>query len=94
MLRRKASATIIETDDSAKKYRKAIAACVIATIIFSTVFIDALGMVFYYLDTIIYKITGLHQALFNFPDLWSLSACFVFAFFRVKRNCEGTEQLQ
>lgn len=82
MLRRKASATIIETDDSAKKYRKAIAAFVIATIIFSTVLLEALAMFFIYLDTIIYKITGLHQALFNFPDLWSLSACFVFAFYR------------
>lgn len=89
MLRKKANGTIIETEDSANKYMKAIAAFVIVTIIFSTVLIDALAMIFYYFDTIIYKITGLHQALFNFPDLWSLSACFVFAFFRKNVMVKG-----
>lgn len=86
ILRRKANGTIIETDDSEKKYIKVVSALVILTIIFSTFLLDALAMFFVYLDTIIYKITGLHQALFDFLDLWSFCACLVCAFFEIKRK--------
>lgn len=86
MIRKKANKTIIKKDDSEKKYMKVISVFVIVTIIFTIFLLDTTVMFFTYLDIIIYKITGLHQALFDYFDLWSLSACFVCAFFRIKRK--------
>lgn len=86
VIRKKANKTIIEKDGTEKKYMKVVSVFVIITIIFTTFLVDATVMFFTHLDTIIYKITGLHQTLFDYFDLWSLCACLVCAFFRIRRK--------